>query len=205
MGTVSVLVGSHFFLFVSCSVSACPLLSELFCLVPHLCWDQNPPVIRTLFTNCREFSLYFQLLKVKISSLMPPSSVLHLYCGLLFLWVAVQCLYLLLFEYNFFLPFSHLCIFPFHQGRVIFLFTSVLTWRGGIWFLCSSLLGSVISTLGLSWQWISSLGRHINSLTLWSNEISLLVWDYITCLMVTKSSKFSWVKIDSSFECKIFM
>lgn len=177
-----------FFLFVSCSVSACHLLSELFCLVPlSICAGIRTLLLSELFLliaenfhcNCSYSKWRFHLLCLH-----------HLYCicivGCFFCELLQNvCICYYLNIVFFFCHFLIYAVFHFHQGRVIFLFTSVLTWRGGLWFLCSLLLGSVISTLGLSWQWISSLGRHIDSLTLWSNEISLLVWDCITCLPVT--------------------
>lgn len=178
------------------------LWAILSCPIIHLWWDQNPPVIRLFFINCREFSLYLQLLKVKISSLVPPSSVLLLWFAFFdTLWNVCICYYQIIITENAIFSVMHFSI----SIWVIFLFTSVLMWRGGLWVPSFFSLGRVISTLGLSWQWVSSLGQCVDTITLWSNEISLLPRDYITCRQVTKASKFSWVKIlvlNVTFPCK---
>lgn len=70
MGTVSALVWFPFSLFLY-SVSLCPLLSELFSLVPlFICAGSRTLLLSELFFNYREFSLYLWLLKAKISSLV---------------------------------------------------------------------------------------------------------------------------------------
>ena len=109
-----------FFLFVSCSVSACPLLSELFCLVPvSICAGISTLLLSELFLLIAEnFHCICSYSKWRFHLLC----LHHLYCICFvgcFLCELLQnvCCYLNITL----LPFSHLCIFPFPSGQCHFL------------------------------------------------------------------------------------
>lgn len=134
----------------------------------------------------------------------------HLYCICIVGCFFVSCckmFVLLLSEYSFFCHFLiYLCIFPFSSGQGHFLVC-----------LCANMERRVMVPLffiarkhdfhsSLSWQWILHWA-DIDSLTLWSNEISLWYGGCITCLPVTvfkilHESRYILVLNLKKFSCK---